>query len=229
MTRILLIEDEQSLRKVIKLNLELEGFELGIAEDGAEALDKFNAEHFDLVILDLMLPKLSGLDVLKTLRVKDASTPIIIISAKDTSSDRIQGLKLGADDYLTKPFEIEELLLRINNLIKRADPVAKENILSKFSFGNCTVDFDNFSASKQGVPIELSQKEIHILRFLIINKNKVVSRQEILKAVWGYDVFPSTRTIDNFIASLRKNLEIDPKHPQYIKSVHGVGYKFVYL
>ncbi len=229
MKRILLIEDEDSLRKIIKLNLELEDYEVITAKDGQEALDHLDSQYFDLVILDLMLPKINGMDVLASLRLKFDTLPVIIISAKDTSSDRIKGLKTGADDYLTKPFEFEELLLRVQNLLKR-NISESNNIESKsYSFGSCKVNFKTFEALKNDEHITLSQKEILILKYLISNKNKVVSRQEILKAVWGYDVFPSTRTIDNFIASLRKHLEENPKKPEFIKSVHGVGYKFVHI
>lgn len=227
MKRILLIEDEASLRKVVKLNLEMENYEVLAVADGAAAVDRLETEHFDLVILDLMLPKLSGMDVLKTLRLHHDTLPVIITSAKDTSTDRINGLKTGADDYLTKPFDIEELLLRIEKLIKRQTPVADSPDADNYSFGDCTVNFRTYEVIKGNQTFELGQKEMLILKFLINNKNAVVSRQEILKSVWGYDVFPSTRTIDNFIASIRRQLEDNPRQPRYIKSVHGVGYKFV--
>ncbi len=225
--RILLVEDEKALRKVIQLNLELENYEVIAVEDGEMAIQKFESEHFDLIILDLMLPKLSGLEILKTLSVKHANLPVIIISAKDTSSDRIKGLKSGADDYLSKPFEIEELLIRIQNLLKRQGEKNNQQELEIVRFGNCMINFKTFEATKNETKIELSQKELHIIKYLIQHKNEVVSRHDILKSVWGYDVFPSTRTIDNFIASLRKHLEEDPKQPKHIKSIHGVGYKFL--
>lgn len=226
MHRLLLVEDEQSLSKVIQLNLEMEDYEVVLARDGASAIDKFNSEHFDLVILDLMLPRLNGMDFLQSIRVKNADTPVIIISAKDTSSDRIKGLKSGADDYLVKPFEMEELLIRIQKLLERKSGMAERIQSDIFTFADCEINFKTYTARKAGKEIQLSQKETHILKFLISNKNMVLSRPEILKAVWGYDVYPSTRTIDNFIALLRKNLEDDPKNPKHIKSVHGVGYKF---
>ena len=226
MRRILLVEDEDSLRKVIKLNLELENYEVVAVPDGLQAVDKVEKEHFDLIILDLMIPHLSGIDVLKSTRLKYDNLPVIITSAKDTSSDRILGLKTGADDYLTKPFEIEELLLRIQKLLQRHASVSEENDMSYYEFGSSSINFKTFEASRDGNNFMLSQKEVLILKFLIAHKNEVVSRQEILKAVWGYDVFPSTRTIDNFIASLRKHFETDPKSPKHILSVHGVGYKF---
>lgn len=225
--RLLLVEDEESLRKIIQLNLEMEEFEVVSVQDGVTALEKINSEHFDLLILDLMLPQLSGMDVLKNIRVKDQNIPVIIISAKDTSTDRIQGLKTGADDYLNKPFEIEELLLRIQKLLERKSRDTNNTDLDVVHFGDCCINFKSFSGKKGEEEFSLSQKETHILKFLINNKNAVQSRHDILKAVWGYDVYPSTRTIDNFIAVLRKRFEDDPKNPRYIKSIHGVGYQFV--
>ena len=155
---------------------------------------------------------------------------MIITSAKDTSSDRIKGLKTGADDYLTKPFEIEELLLRMEKLLQRTNSTNGSGIdVESFEFGENTVNFKTFKGTHRQKVFDLSAKEIQLLKLLINRKNEVVSRHDILKQVWGYDVFPSTRTIDNFIASLRKRFEDDPKHPQYILSVRGVGYKFQYL
>lgn len=224
--RILLIEDELSLSKVIKLNLEIEDYEVVTAFDGLEAMSKLKGQYFDLIILDLMLPKVNGLDILQKHRLKNNTVPIIIISAKDTSSDRIKGLKFGADDYLNKPFEIEELLIRIQNLLKRAPDTEVMNIEEVYSFGNNTINFSSFKAKNNEQEFELSAKEASILKLLITHEGKVVSRQDILKSVWNYDVFPSTRTVDNFIASLRKYFERDPKNPEFIQSVRGVGYRF---
>lgn len=224
--RLLLVEDEKSLRDIIKLNLELENWEVVVAVNGEEALNKIDSEYYDIIVLDLMIPKINGIDVLKSFRIKKPDVPVIIISAKSTSSDRIKGLKVGADDYLAKPFDIEELLIRINKLVNRNASSADSKPLHTFTFGNNTVDFKSFSANKNGEIIELKPKEMQILQLLILNKNDVVSRKDILKSVWGYDVFPSTRTIDNFIASLRKHFEADPKNPVYIKSIRGIGYKF---
>lgn len=226
MKRVLLVEDEENLRKVIKLNLKIENFEVIEATDGVMAQKKLSQEHFDIMILDLMLPELSGMDVLKFTQLNNLSIPTIITSAKDSSSDRINGLKEGADDYLTKPFEIEELLLRMNNLLRRSNKESAA-IETTFVFGPNKVNFKSWQASRHDHSFELSQKEIQILRLLITRKNEIVSRQDILKNVWGYDVFPSTRTVDNFISSLRKHFEDDPKSPDFIKSVRGVGYMFV--
>ena len=225
--RVLLIEDEFSLRQVIKINLELESYEVIEAEDGLDAKAKIEEEHFDLILLDLMLPHINGMDLLEMIRIHNDQVPVIITSAKDTSSDRIKGLKTGADDYLTKPFEIEELLLRMEKLLQRSGQSNGTEIeLDTFTFGDNSVNFKTFKGSHGQTTFDLSAKEIQLLKLLIHRKNEVVSRHDILKQVWGYDVFPSTRTIDNFIAALRKRFENDPKHPEFILSVRGVGYKF---
>lgn len=228
MKRILLIEDEKSIREVVKLNLELEKYEVIDAHDGFEALKKIEDAYYDLIVLDLMLPKLNGLEILEKIRLKNIETPVIIISAKDTSSDRIKGLKTGADDYLVKPFEFEELLLRIQKLLERSNATLDVIELNEFCFGNCSINFKSFTGKKGDNTFQLSQKEVQILKHLINKKNEVVARQDILKSVWGYDVFPSTRTIDNFIAALRKHFEENPKSPKYIHSIRGIGYKFSY-
>ena len=224
--RVLLVEDESNLRKLIKMNLELEGYEVDIAEDGAIAVTKFKSAFYNIIVLDIMLPKMSGISVLENIRLHNTDIPVIIISARDTSSDRIKGLKTGADDYLIKPFEMEELLLRMDKLISRAQTEDKETVLETYDFGENRVNFSTFTASNATKTFDLGQKEVMILKFLISKKDQVVSRQEILKHVWGYDVFPSTRTIDNFISALRKYFESDIKNPKYIKSIRGIGYKF---
>ncbi len=224
--RVLLIEDEANLSKLVKMNLELEHYEVDTAEDGDLAIQKIGSAHYDIIILDLMLPKVSGMDILTHLKLNNVQTPVIITSAKDTSTDRILGLKEGADDYLVKPFEIEELLLRMEKLLART-LAPTETINDSYTFGANTINFVTFQASNGSETIDLKQKEVHIMKYLISKKNEVVSRQDILKNVWGYDVFPSTRTVDNFIANLRKHFETDNKNPVYIKSIRGIGYKFV--
>jgi two-component system alkaline phosphatase synthesis response regulator PhoP len=220
-----LVEDEEGLQNVIKLNLELEGYFVSIANDGIEALKLFNENRYDLVILDVMLPELDGFSVCTTIRLKDQKTPILFLTAKDSSQDRITGLKIGGDDYLVKPFNLEELLLRVENLVKRS---ALEVVLAdKFSFSNCSIDFSGYIAENaRGEKRRLTDKEVKLLKLLIANKGNVVSRTEILETVWGYDVYPTTRTIDNFILSFRKFFESDSKKPNYFLSVRGVGYKF---
>ena len=223
--RILLVEDEENIRDAIKLILELEDYEVVIAKTGLEALKKFDGQHFDLVVLDIMLPEVDGLDVCQQIRLHNTQIPVIMVTAKDSGDDRIAGLKRGADDYLTKPFESEELLLRIQNLLKRTskDPVL---IGDEYSFGVNDVNFKTFEASNETENFILTKKEALLLKLLIDRKGEVLSRQQILQSVWGYDVYPSTRTIDNFILSFRKYFEKDPKNPMYFHSIRGIGYKF---
>jgi two-component system, OmpR family, alkaline phosphatase synthesis response regulator PhoP len=225
---ILLVEDEENLHDALKLNLELEGYEITSAYDGNEALQAVKDEYFDLIIMDVMLPHVDGITVTETIRIQNNDVPILILSAKNTSADRVLGLKKGADDYMVKPFNLEELLLRVDKLIlKNKKLLDKETIGDTYEFGNNTIDFKAQQAvtfSKQH--IELSKKEVMLLKLLIENKNEVVTREKILQSVWGYNVFPTTRTIDNFIMNFRKYFENDSRNPKYFHSVRGVGYKY---
>ena len=225
---ILLVEDEENLHEALKLNLELEGYEVTSAFTGSEALQKVQDEYFDLLILDVMLPELDGISVTETIRVQNNEVPILILSAKNASSDRVLGLKKGADDYLTKPFNLEELLLRVQKLIdKNKKMLDKDTVGDTYSFGSNTVDFKAQEAiTKAGERIQLSKKEAMLLKLLIENKNEVVPREKLLQTVWGYNVYPTTRTIDNFILNFRKYFEADSRNPQYFHSVRGVGYKY---
>ncbi|WP_276479761.1 response regulator transcription factor [Paraflavitalea pollutisoli] len=225
---ILLVEDEENLHEALKLNLELEGYEVTSAYTGSEALQKVQDEYFDLLILDVMLPELDGIAVTETIRVQNNEVPILILSAKNASSDRVLGLKKGADDYLTKPFNLEELLLRVHKLIdKNKKMLDKDTVGDTYSFGSNTVDFKAQEATtKGGERIQLSKKEAMLLKLLIENKNEVVPREKILQTVWGYNVYPTTRTIDNFILNFRKYFETDSRNPEYFHSVRGVGYKY---
>jgi two-component system alkaline phosphatase synthesis response regulator PhoP len=227
-TRVLLAEDEKSLRDGIKLNLELEGYEVEEAVNGSEALTPFGGQRFNLVILDVLMPEVNGLEVCEKIRLTDSETPILFLTAKDTSMDKVNGLKLGADDYLTKPFNLEELLLRTKILVKHSLKGTEEEIeLSKYSFGDNNINFSTYEALNfENESINLTKKETALLKLLVDRKNQAVSRQQILQYVWGYDVFPSTRTIDNFILSFRKYFEKDAKRPEYFHSIRGVGYKF---
>ncbi len=226
--RILLVEDEPSIRLAIKLNLELSAYEVVEATDGKIALSKVENQHFDLIILDVMLPEIDGFEVCERIRLSNSTVPIMFLTAKDATIDRIAGLKKGADDYLTKPFSLEELLLRVNNLIKRNASNAITEEIDKFHFGNNWISFSNYTAF--GIPglIDLTKKETMLLKLLIDRRNQVVSRNQILQSVWDYDVFPTTRTIDNFILAFRKYFEQDPKNPIYFHSIRAVGYKFIY-
>jgi len=225
---ILLVEDEENLHEALKLNLELEGYEVTSAYDGNKALLAVQNEYFDLIILDIMLPEIDGITAMETIRVQNNAVPILILSAKNNSADRVLGLKKGADDYLTKPFNLEELLLRIKKLItKNKKLLDKDTVGDTYSFGNNTIDFKAQEANtKSGERVQLSKKETMLLKLLIENKNEVVPREKILQAVWGYNVYPTTRTIDNFILSFRKYFEEDSRNPQYFHSVRGVGYKY---
>lgn len=225
---ILLVEDEENLHEALKLNLELEGFEVSGVFDGASALKIVQKEYFDLIILDVMLPEIDGISVCETIRLNNREIPILILSAKNSSADRVLGLKKGADDYLTKPFNLEELLLRVQKLLKKSDQITRTlPILDIYEFGKNRIDFKALEAfDKSGHKIALSKKEIMLLKLLIENKGEVVSREKILQAVWGYNVYPTTRTIDNFILSFRKYFESDSRNPKYFHSVRGIGYKF---
>ncbi|MBK8626515.1 MAG: response regulator transcription factor [Saprospiraceae bacterium] len=223
--RILLVEDEEQIRKIIKLNLEMENHEVIATDNGRKALELAESQHFDLMILDVMLPEVDGFQICSQVRLRNTKVGIIIVSAKDTSLDRITGLKMGADDYLTKPFNLEELLLRVNNLLKRStEEGAKE--IEEYTFDGNTINFITYEADTINGVIQLTKKEVLLIKLLIERQNEVVSRQQILQTVWGYDVYPSTRTIDNFILSFRKYFERDPREPVHFHSIRGVGYKF---
>jgi len=225
MIKILVIEDDKELLKGLIDNLTLEGYEVISAQDGERGLELVKKEHPDLIILDLMLPKLSGEEVCRTLREENNLTPIIMLTAKGEESDKVKGLRLGADDYLTKPFSLLELFARIEAILRR---VKKEKVeIEKYQFEDIVVDFTHLEVRKRGKQIKLSPKEFFILKFLIEHEGEVIRRETLLREVWGYNVFPSTRTVDNFIVKLRKKLERDPENPKHILTVHGIGYKFI--
>ena len=224
--RILLVEDEENIREVVKLNLELENYEVVTADNGKTALKYFHEQHFDLVLLDVMLPEVDGFQVCEQMRLTNMELPIMMLTAKDAALDRITGLKKGADDYLTKPFNLEEMLLRVQNLLRRSSK-SPENTPEIYEFGDNRVNFITYEAQGNNGTFNLTKKEAMLLKLLVDRKGEVVSRQQILQSVWGYDVYPSTRTIDNFILSFRKYFEQEPKNPKYFLSIRGVGYKFV--
>lgn len=229
MQRILLVEDEDSLRDIVKMNLELEGYDLWAVGNGRDAMHAIAEQHFDLFLLDVMLPDINGFDLCEQIRLTDADTPIMFLTAKDTSPDRVQGLRRGADDYLTKPFNLEELFLRVQKLLRRSAKAhsPEAEAADTFSFGGNTVNFRTYDATlHDGSAMQLTKKEAMLLKLLAERKGEVVSRQQILQAVWGYDVYPSTRTIDNFILAFRKYFEPDPREPRFFHSIRGVGYKF---
>jgi two-component system alkaline phosphatase synthesis response regulator PhoP len=225
---ILLVEDEEHLHEALKLNLELEGYGVDSAFNGRIALDQIKNAYYDLIILDIMLPEVDGFTIIEKLRLNNNQTPILVLSAKNTSFNRVQGLKLGADDYLSKPFNLEELLLRVAKLIQKSPvtgmPASSSN---SYAFAGHSIDFDSLEVVlANGETINLTKTEALLLKLLVENKNTVVSREKILQTVWGYQVFPNTRTIDNFILNFRKHFEADSKNPQHFISIRGVGYKF---
>ncbi|MEC8969031.1 MAG: response regulator transcription factor [Bacteroidota bacterium] len=224
--RILLVEDEEHLHEAIKMNLEMENYIVNSVYNGKNAISKFKEGRYDLVILDVMLPGINGFDICESIRLEDKQTPILFLTSKNTSQDRVNGLKAGGDDYLGKPFNLEELLLRSENLIKRSLSSSNEDLSDKFVLGDCTINFKSYEViSSSGEISRLTQRQLMLLRLLIEKQNQVVSRQEILEKIWGYDVYPSTRTIDNVILSFRKIFEKESSPHTYFKSVRGVGYK----
>ncbi len=224
--RILLVEDEEGLILTLTDRLVNEGFEVTSAIDGKSGYDLATTSNFDLIILDVMLPKMNGYDVCRDLRQKGISTPILMLTAKGETIDKVLGLKLGADDYLTKPFEVIELLARIEALMRRWNTLANGNSLEGFNFGSVAVDFKRAEVIRDSERVELSAMEFKLLQYLIENRGEVHSRDQLLDAVWGYDAMPTTRTVDVHIAWLRQKLEENPRHPQFIRTVHGFGYKF---
>ena len=225
---ILLVEDEENLHDTLRLNLEMEGYEVSSAYDGITAVKAVQGEYFDLIILDIMLPEMDGIAVIETIRVSHNDVPVLMLSAKNTPADKVLGLKKGADDYLTKPFDLEELLLRVDKLIVKNKRLQdKETVGDTYHFGGHTVDFRAQEARlSNGDKVPLSKKEAMLLKLLFENKNEVVTREKILQTVWGYNVYPTTRTIDNFILSFRKYFEVDSRNPAFFHSVRGVGYKY---
>lgn len=225
---VLVVEDELNLHEALKLNLEMEGYEVTSAFDGNEALKKVENAYFDLIIMDVMLPELDGISVTESIRVHNNEVPILMLSAKNAPADKVLGLKKGADDYLTKPFNLDELLIRVAKLIEKNKRLqVKESIGDQYQFGKNLIDFKAQDAiTWNGLRVDLSKKEAMLLKLLIENKGEVVTREKILQVVWGYNVYPTTRTIDNFILSFRKYFEEDSRNPVYFHSVRGVGYKY---
>jgi two-component system alkaline phosphatase synthesis response regulator PhoP len=226
--RILLAEDEDHLRATLKLNLELEGYFLNAVDDGKKALLEFRAARYDLLVLDVMLPEMDGYAICEMVRLENMNIPILFLTAKSGSDDRIKGLKLGADDYLAKPFNLEEFLLRVKILLKRSEKRdSLTGIYNQYTFDTNSINFLTFEITRvDGIKQQLSKREIQLLKLLIDRKGQVVSREQILEAVWGIDVYPSTRTIDNYILAFRKYFESRPREPRYFHSIRGVGYKF---
>lgn len=224
MTKILIIEDEESILMPLEDNLKLEGYEVSIAKDGLQGLAMAGKHPYDLIVLDIMLPKMDGFEVCKRLRQDRVMTPILMLTAKSQEVDKVLGLELGADDYVTKPFSSRELLARIKAILRRATEPHRG--VDFYRFEDIEIDFIRFEASKKGHPVSLTALEFALLHFLIQNRGRVVQRNEVLDSVWGKDVFVDARTVDKHISLLRKKFEDDPQKPKYILGVRGVGYKF---
>jgi len=224
---ILIVEDEEHLAEALAHNLQFEGYSTTVAYDGMEGLRATQSIQFDLVILDIMMPKLDGLEVCRRIRATGSRVPILFLTARSSDADRLLGLKVGADDYVAKPFLLEELILRIHGIFRRQDwyrsPIEQQEV---FDFGDNQISFLTFEATAKGRTISLTEKECMLMKLLIERKNQVVSREEILERVWGYRFSTSSRTIDNFIVRLRRYFEDDPKSPKFIHSIRGVGYRF---
>jgi two-component system alkaline phosphatase synthesis response regulator PhoP len=226
--RLLLVEDEPGLIMTLTDRLLAEGYEVESATDAPTGLESASAGAFDAILLDVMLPGGNGLDVCRTLRQRGVQTPILMLTAKGQVVDRVVGLKLGADDYLVKPFEMAELLARIEALLRRSSTASSATFTGEaFRFGDISVDFRRAEVIKAGTTLDLSAREFKLLKYFIEHRGAALSRDELLNEVWGYNAMPSTRTVDVHVAWLRQKLEDNPRHPQYIITVHGLGYKFV--
>jgi DNA-binding response OmpR family regulator len=226
MPTILVIEDEKKMREGLRDNLEMEGYAVECTGDGGTGLDMMRGGQFDLVILDVMLPGLSGFEVLKKARAHGVLSPVLMLTARGEEVDKVLGLELGADDYVVKPFSLRELLARVKAILRRAEGRAEDRS-PLVEFGDVAVDFAAYSVRRSGKPVEMTPKEIDILKCLWKNRSRTVTRDQLLTEVWGYDEALSTRTVDNFIVKLRQKLEADPRNPKHILTIHGLGYKFI--
>jgi DNA-binding response OmpR family regulator len=227
MKRILVIEDEPQMRLGLRDNLELEGYQVETAVDGDEGLQKAASFSPDLVILDVMLPKKSGFDVCRDLRARSIATPIVMLTARSAETDKVLGLELGADDYVTKPFSITELLARVRAVLRRTAAAAPAPAADVIRIGDIEIDFKLHQARRGKARLEFTAREFDLLRYFVQHTGQVVTREQILNEVWGYEEFPTTRTIDNFVAKLRQKIERAPHAPEHILTIHGSGYKFV--
>ena len=226
MSRILVVEDDPAILRGLADNLRFESHEVLTASDGEDGYRLMREKNPDLVILDLMLPRLSGYELCRKVRAEGISIPILMLTARGEEADRVLGLDLGADDYVSKPFSVRELLARVRALLRRAQP--PQAVPDELHFEDVLVDFRRYVASKAGKPLDMTRKEFGVLRLLAARPGEVLSRDELLNEVWGYENYPSTRTVDNHIASLRAKLEENPAEPRHLLTVHGVGYKLVY-
>jgi DNA-binding response OmpR family regulator len=229
MTTVLVIEDDPAILRGLSDNLRFEGYEVITASDGETGYQLQRERKPDLIVLDLMLPRMSGLEFCRKLRAEKIQTPILMLTARSEEPDRVLGLDLGADDYVTKPFSVRELMARVRALLRRSQPGpdGATGLPDDLRFGATEIDFRSYEARRNGAPVEMTRKEFAILRFLASRAGQVVTRDDLLNEVWGYESYPSSRTVDNHVAGLRAKLERDASQPEHIKTVHGVGYKFV--
>jgi DNA-binding response OmpR family regulator len=227
MNPILVVEDEPSMLMGLRDNLEFEGYQVDTAEEGELALNKILNNSYSLILLDVMLPKISGFDICKKAREKGIETPIILLTARGEEIDKVLGLEFGADDYITKPFSLRELLARIRAVLRRTQHLNEKAKDKNIELGNLKVDFSSFEACVNGESVKMSHKEFEILQYLWKHKNEIVSRDDLLDNIWGTDYQPTSRTIDNFILKLRQKIEEDPNHAKIILTVHGVGYRLL--
>jgi len=225
MTKILVVEDDPGILRTVADNLKYEKYDVITAMDGEAAYEIRQNQQPDLMVLDLMLPRMSGLELCRKLRTEGDQVPILILTARSEEADRVLGLDFGADDYVTKPFSVPELMARIRALLRRTSSAS--SLPATLKFGQVEVDFKRYVARRRGKPVEMTRKEFELLRFLASREDTPVTRDELLNKVWGFDSYPVTRTVDNHISGLRSKLERDPGKPVYIQTVHGVGYKFV--
>ena len=223
MKRVLLVEDEPGLVITLTDRLSREGYDVQTTGDGESALERARSERFDLVILDVMLPQLTGFDVLREWRRRGVDVPVIMLTARGQVADKVLGLKLGADDYVTKPFEMIELLARIEAKLRRSK---RTSTAGGHEFGDIRVDFRKAEVTRAGAPLDLSAREFQLLRYFVEHRGATLTREELLNEVWGYHAMPSTRTVDVHVAWLRQKIEANPRHPQFILTIHGMGYKF---
>jgi two-component system alkaline phosphatase synthesis response regulator PhoP len=222
--RILIVEDEPAMVEGLRDNFEYEGYEVISAGDGVTGLERALADKPDLVVLDVMMPRMSGLDVCKQLKTKRPAIPIIMLTARGQEIDKVVGLELGADDYVTKPFSIRELMARVKAVLRRVSPQAA---LDVYRFSDIEVNVRSNEVLRDGQPVELSAKEFALLAYFVAHPAETLSRDRLLDAVWGYENYPNTRTVDTHIVHLRQKLEVNPEEPRFILTVHGSGYKFV--
>ncbi len=225
MPKILIVEDEPRMQAGLRDNLEAEQYDVECVGDGITGLERMVIGGYDLVILDVMLPAMSGFDVLKKAREKSVLTPVIMLTAKGEEFDKVLGLELGADDYVTKPFSLRELLARVKAVLRRHEPAGQSS--HRMVLGDIVVDFSTYAASRSGHDLIMTPREFEVLKFLWAHRNQTVTRERLLTEVWGYDDSISTRTVDNFILKLRQKLEEDPANPRHILTMHGTGYKFI--